>query len=570
MTDSRLVVSLVVAALVAFQIVCLTNVVIRAHHPLLGGTMFWLDVPPVRCGQWPDVDVREPLLQLGVDPVAADGLRFACTGDAVHEMPGGPEAVVNGLSCMRWCRAGVDQPVVPGAWCCQLSLAPVTCKWYNGSVALVETSGPVLAYEACPVPESDSPPVGHPGALGAPLTLRSANTGSPRTRGPTRLGLAPPGAEFDPPTEIEAAPVPCPEGTNGSFAMLRREGPRTCSQLCLPSALEDLALAAGAVRGSCREQGCAVFLRSMTAQHVLYSVFACQVPDRPQLRPGMITNPTTYTRDTVPDPGGTLRWLSPEGRCSEDAAEPAPGAGLAAVRACSSGHNWEEMPAPRSSALQPVNNHSCAAWCRSKGCYGCCAAEPVGHGRGERCTWCDGTAVVPWVKPREGAETRVIPFCPGDQEGQGPVAPAISRSWRAWRDRPCPDGSVEDAMVLDGEGPGMCSQVCLPLWLWPEAQRHGVRRGSCRAQGYALFHFWYKTCGVMYAVFTDVRQPPPYASKPETMVDRFFKAFFPPGKLAPPPGPAPANDSDEAGRRSSAWAPDATDEGVLLGSPVPG
>ncbi|KAJ1615829.1 hypothetical protein T492DRAFT_90737 [Pavlovales sp. CCMP2436] len=52
----------------------------------------------------------------------------------------------------------------------------------------------------------------------------------------------------------------------------------------------------------------------------------------------------------------------------------------------------------------------------------------------------------------------------------------------------CKSESVE-AIKLDGDGVGLCSQICLPAGLLNIAMKHGVVRGNCVAEGFTVFEY---------------------------------------------------------------------------------
>jgi hypothetical protein len=66
----------------------------------------------------------------------------------------------------------------------------------------------------------------------------------------------------------------------------------------------------------------------------------------------------------------------------------------------------------------------------------------------------------------------------------------------------CPDGKMQDAMKLDGDGPGLCSQICLSHSLFGIAKRHGVVQGTCHASGFNKFQYQAKASGVPYNVYS--------------------------------------------------------------------
>lgn len=75
---------------------------------------------------------------------------------------------------------------------------------------------------------------------------------------------------------------------------------------------------------------------------------------------------------------------------------------------------------------------------------------------------------------------------------------------------------MHDALKLDGDGPGTCSQICLPHGLWHAAQDHGVERGRCAERGCGRFAYATAMDGVAYNLYTCAARgaAPPVAAEP--------------------------------------------------------
>jgi hypothetical protein len=65
----------------------------------------------------------------------------------------------------------------------------------------------------------------------------------------------------------------------------------------------------------------------------------------------------------------------------------------------------------------------------------------------------------------------------------------------------CPEEKMQDAIKLDGDGPGLCSQICLPHYLFNIAKKHGVSSGRCKDLGFTEFQYLARQSGIPYNVY---------------------------------------------------------------------
>jgi hypothetical protein len=100
----------------------------------------------------------------------------------------------------------------------------------------------------------------------------------------------------------------------------------------------------------------------------------------------------------------------------------------------------------------------------------------------------------------------------------------------------CPNNTMHDAIKLDGDGPGLCSQICLPPGLFNIAEKRGVIHGRCDELGVTVFKYvaaqagvkvrfapgLTRECGRRARACCDslIRRPSPSASRSPTTVQR--------------------------------------------------
>jgi hypothetical protein len=103
---------------------------------------------------------------------------------------------------------------------------------------------------------------------------------------------------------------------------------------------------------------------------------------------------------------------------------------------------------------------------------------------GPSCAWSDGLPI-PAPVPVESARSSAYTICPA-----GVLAP--------YR---CTSKVAQDAIKLDGDADGLCSQICLPLALWNVAMKHGVVHGKCADEGFEKFQYIASRAGIKYNVY---------------------------------------------------------------------
>lgn len=155
--------------------------------------------------------------------------------------------------------------------------------------------------------------------------------------------------------------------------------------------------------------------------------------------------------------------------------------------ACSSNSVIDTMKA--SKKVTEVTEASCEAWCKS-------AHKPVPLALATKrwccamssgsCAWTDGFPRAEIV-PLTAAKSSALAIC--RTPGAGEYV--------------CPDKTLHDAIKVDGDGPGLCSQICLPAGLIGIAMKQGgVTRGSCLELGYATWEYLAVHAGVKYNVYS--------------------------------------------------------------------
>lgn len=498
--DRRLVIYGVLSILIASQIILLTNLCIR--EPRLGASMRWLNLPGIKCGEWPALDFDGAMADIGVNTSSSD-LSFAigCRGSAVEEMPQSPDEEITARSCMTWCRADNRREVEGGRWCCQLTYSDedgTRCRWYNGSTALVEVAQPTIAYSACPV-GADS------GAL----------LGAPHVD---------PGA---------SAADECPDVT---MVLMGGEGPGLCSEVCLPLALVNLSRTYGLTEGTCSDKGCTTEVYSAVAKAVHYTVYEC-VDDA-----AADTDAAAGAEEASSLPSSTLSFLEPVGEGCGVFPPTTRGVGYA----CSGGKRRAVMPRPIPERKSPVSPEDCETFCSGKVGEGCCEQAPDPRTGGGVCSWVPGGELVATLPSASSAQPATA-FVPCAE------APAALGASHSPTELVCPADRLQTAMKLNGDGPGLCSQICLPKQLWGAAQRHGVTEGTCKEEGYTHFDYSSSSTGVPYNCYSkatthgdDEALVAPDEADQEApapnVFQRWFRAYFPstPQGSTAPAGPATA------------------------------
>ncbi|KAG8465728.1 hypothetical protein KFE25_005298 [Diacronema lutheri] len=153
---------------------------------------------------------------------------------------------------------------------------------------------------------------------------------------------------------------------------------------------------------------------------------------------------------------------------------------------CARERTREEMPPPSKGA---ITAKACRNWCEKEH-KPPKSAKDVLTGwccelRNETsCAWTDGKPALTQL-PLSAAGASAFEPCP----------PAGQTEYR------CSDNALTDAMALDGDAVGLCSQICLPPSLWKVAQRHGVTQGTCAEHGMTAFRYVASRAGVKYNVY---------------------------------------------------------------------
>lgn len=152
---------------------------------------------------------------------------------------------------------------------------------------------------------------------------------------------------------------------------------------------------------------------------------------------------------------------------------------------CGSGSVRDVMP---SSRRGPLRGNRCSFWCeRAHPLPKRADGEPHGwccEMNGDSCAWTDGHAALT-VVPLAGRNTTAYSPCarPGEREVE------------------CKPNMLDTAMMLDTDGSGRCSQICLPPGLWKVAVRHGVTNGTCAAEGRTEYVYSTAKAGVKFNVY---------------------------------------------------------------------
>jgi len=201
----------------------------------------------------------------------------------------------------------------------------------------------------------------------------------------------------------------------------------------------------------------------------------------------------------VAAPGATMAWLSqntPLCGAWPSAVESSHGAGKDSEFKCEGGSVVDQMPLSKNAI---VTKDACAAWCESahppSGATGgaWCCQRSVGKD-GDSCAWSDSARVLTPIDEK-GVHSAYV-SCPRASAHVLGAAMHIESEYQ------CPAEKMQDAMKMDGDGPGLCSQICLPHYLFGAAKGHGVTQGRCSDQGYTNFQYQSSNSGVPYNVYS--------------------------------------------------------------------
>mmetsp|Transcript_26553 Transcript_26553/g.65570 ORF Transcript_26553/g.65570 Transcript_26553/m.65570 type:complete len:453 (+) Transcript_26553:52-1410(+) len=255
------------------------------------------------------------------------------------------------------------------------------------------------------------------------------------------------------------------------------DGVGLCSQICLPAGLLNIAMKHGVVRGNCVAEGFTVFEYSAAQNHIEYNV---------------------YSADEIPDHTlGTLGWVhAPRGT-----PEGALGAAILHTPAvCSAGKLADTMK------MDGDAEGLCSQICLPAGLLKIAMKHGVTRGT---CS-ATGFSTFKYSTSKAGIAYNVYALEPAVLQYHNTMAWAEDRntgltaSREEQHDKPvvCKTGTMSDAMALNGDGPGLCSQVCLPPGLLNIAIKHGITIGTCATNGFKTFKYATSKSNIAYNVYS--------------------------------------------------------------------